>query len=70
MPPNTKMEAITLIDYMSLPSCQRKHGADNCEVMIRVLRSHLLAATPEQNEPALVEDIKRVIWILGGKKVK
>ena len=62
------MEAIALIDFMSLPSQQAKHGADNCEAMIRVLRAHLMAATPEQNEPAMIEDIERIVWILGGGK--
>lgn len=64
MNPQTKLEALALIDYMKLASTQRKHGAENCNFMIGNLRMHLGAATPEQNEPALIEDINRIVGVL------
>ena len=57
-------EAMNLIDFLSLASQQRKHGVDTCLTMIQTLQSHLLASTPEQNEPALIEDINRIVGIL------
>lgn len=64
MNPDTKMQALSLIDYLALPQQKAKHGADNCAFMQGTLRFHLGASTPEQNEPQLIEDIAAIKRIL------